>query len=156
MEIGQQLQDVEPASPDAEALRRKHFKILDHTLDAGEGPLPFRGLVAEQLQSWIADYNHEGLSFEHWVIMPNHLHLLTNPIEFSDEKSFQTTWRRFKGRSSRFIGKQIQHDGPIWQDSLYDRWVRNKSEFDRWVAYFRNNPVKAKLVQDSADYRYLK
>ncbi len=154
LEIGRNLRDIEPASPEAAALRRKHFRILDNTLDAGQGPLPFTGTVAVGLHQWIGGYNHENLAFAHWVIMPNHLHLLTKPMAIENIKSFQIVWRRFKGRSSRFINGILNRNGPLWQDSLYDRWVRDEPEFKRWIDYFRNNPVKARLAAKSEGYPY--
>ncbi len=156
LEIGRTLRDIEPASPQAEALRRRHFRILDNTLDAGQGPLPFTGNVAAELHQWLAEYKHDNLAFTHWVVMPNHLHLLTAPAAFADTRSFQMAWRRFKGRSSRFANRIMDREGPLWQDSLYDRWVRDESEFQRWTAYIRHNPVKARLAASAERYPYLR
>ena len=156
MEIGRSLRAVEPASEQANLLRRRHFKILDHTLDSGQGPLPFTETVADELHQWIAAYAEDQLTFAHWVIMPNHLHLLTKPIALEGNKEFQTVWRRFKGRSSRFLNRLLESSGALWQDSLYDRWVRNETEWNRWIDYFRKNPVKARLVARPEDYPYLR
>ncbi|MCC5807729.1 MAG: transposase [Opitutales bacterium] len=156
LEIGRTLRTIEPASPQAEALRRRHFRILENTLDAGQGPLPFTGPAAAEMHQWIAGYNHENLTFAHWVIMPNHLHLLTSPRAFEDTEGFQTTWRRFKGRSSRFVNQVIDRNGPLWQDSLYDRWVRDEAEYKRWIDYIRKNPVRARLATEPAGYAYLR
>lgn len=154
-EIGESLREIDPADAHAEALRRRHFAILDRTLDSGKGPLPFTSKTAEQLHDWIQAYSADDLSFAHWVIMPNHWHLLTKPVSFESINQFQTTWRRFKARAARTTNQIIGESGTFWQNSFYDRWVRNEVEYHRWVEYFRNNPVKANLVKDADAYPYL-
>jgi REP element-mobilizing transposase RayT len=154
-EIGEALRAIDPADADAEALRRRHFAILDHTLDAGEGPLPFTGTIASNLHEWIRDYTADELRFAHWVIMPNHWHLLTKPITFHSTEQFQMVWRRFKARAARKANQSMGKSGPLWQTSLYDQWVRNETEYQRWIDYFRRNPIKAGLVSQAEDYPYL-
>jgi REP element-mobilizing transposase RayT len=95
------------------------------------------------------------LLFAHWVIMPNHLHLLTTPMALENPDSFQMVWRRFKGRSSRFINGILSGNGTLWQDSLYDRWVRHEPEFNGWIDCFRSNPVKAGLAAEPEGYPYM-
>ena len=90
-EIGLSLKGIAPASPDAVALRRKHFAVLDHALDAATGSCPFAERKAAQAMSdLLADYDFDGLCFDHWVVMPNHLHLITAPLELTCAQAFRT------------------------------------------------------------------
>jgi REP element-mobilizing transposase RayT len=154
-EIGKTLRTIDPADADAEALRRRHFAILDRTLDAGVGPMPFTGATAAKLHEWLSRYSEDGLAFAHWVIMPNHWHLLTQPTRFQSIEQFQQTWRRFKARSARYTNRIMNSSGSLWQNSFYDRWIRNEVEYQRWIDYLRNNPVKAQLAAEPEDYPYL-
>jgi REP element-mobilizing transposase RayT len=154
-EIGEALKEKDPADSEAEAMRRRHFAILDNTLDACRGPLPFTGKTADELHNWLADYSEEGLTFAHWVIMPNHWHLITHPITFESIDQARKVWRRFKARSARFTNQVAGRTGPLWQSSLYDRWIRNEAERTRWIRYLQNNPVKARLAKNPEDYPYL-
>jgi REP element-mobilizing transposase RayT len=155
-EIGETLAQTRLADAEAESLRRQHFAILDRTLDAGKGPLPFTGKTATYLHQWIADYSVDGLAFDHWVIMPNHWHLITKPITFDTLEASKATWRRFKARSARYVNQIMQTTGPFWQNSLYDRWIRDEAEYERWINYLRNNPVKARLATRPEDFPHLR
>jgi len=155
-EIGQALKAIDPANAEAEALRRRHFAILDRTLDAAEGPSPFTAPVAAAMHEWIRDHSADGLRFAHWVIMPNHWHLLTEPLSFRSTDEFQTLWRRFKARAARTANRELGRSGPFWQNSQYDRWIRDETEYRRWIEYFRKNPVQAGLVREADEYPYLR
>lgn len=74
----------------------------------------------------------QGERVEHqaWVIMPNHVHLLSSPrVEIG---SLLKIW---KGVSARRIGK-----GSIWQRNYRDTLVRDSGHFANAVRYIRRNP----------------
>jgi putative transposase len=145
-EIGLSLKGIAPASPDAVALRRKHFAVLDHALDAATGSCPFAERKAAQAMSdLLADYDFDGLRFDHWVVMPNHLHLITAPLELTCAQAFRTHWSRFKALSAKHINQLQQTKGGFWQASWYDRWIRNETEHKSWQQYLQQNPIKAGL-----------
>ncbi|MFW6218395.1 MAG: hypothetical protein ACOC4K_05330 [Verrucomicrobiota bacterium] len=80
-EIGRSLQSVEPASEEAVAFQRRQFAILEHAIDRAEGFRPFsRRQAADAMMEFFTEYAYEELSFEHWVVMPNHLYLITRPL----------------------------------------------------------------------------
>ena len=84
-----------------------------------------------------------------FVVMPNHFHLLITPAE-SLERAMQLVKGGFSFRAKRELG----FDGDIWQSSYYDRRVRDTSEYQKIKNYIRQNPVRALLVENSADYLY--
>ena len=51
-------------------------------------------------------------------------------------------------RCNRILGRT----GPFWQDESYDHWVRDEDELVRVIEYVENNPVKAGLVTDPAEF----
>jgi len=86
------------------------------------------------------------------TVMPNHVHLL---ILREDSKfSLKEILERFKGRSARWINQELDRSGRFWQQDWFDRWMRHEGELTKTVAYIRNNPVKAKLVDEWRDYRW--
>lgn len=44
------------------------------------------------------------------------------------------------------------HCGPLWQESFYDHGLRRVEDFDETVGYLLDNPRRAGLVTDPADY----
>jgi len=84
-----------------------------------------------------------------FVVMPNHFHLLTTPLE-SLEKSLQL----IKGGFSYRARKELRFIGEIWQPSYHDRRVRDLEEYRAFCEYIHRNPVKSRLVGNPADYPY--
>ena len=80
-----------------------------------------------------------------YVIMPNHLHLLVKPTQYSVSKTIQL----FKGRAS----KQI-NEGNFWQKGFFDFTILTDAKFKEKVNYIHFNPVKWGLVERAEDYRY--
>ena len=156
-EIGATLRSIKPASEEAQAWHRRQFAVLENALDRADGFCPFTApIAAHAMIQFLKTYADEGLSFDHWVIMPNHLHLITLPFTCSRIDAFRSAWRRFKSLSARAMNQAIRREGPFWQSSQYDRWIRNPVEFERWQNYLARNPVKAGLCKKSKDYPYLK
>ncbi|MFO8026546.1 MAG: transposase [Opitutales bacterium] len=156
-EIGAALETVEPVSEEAENYRRKHFAILERALDQSDGFCPFQSdAAAWDMMAFLEAYDYEKLSFEQWVIMPNHLHLLTKPIALQGVDDFIRAWRRFKSRSARAVNQTLARNGPFWQSSWYDRWIRSPDEWRKWSDYLAQNPVKAGLSASAEAYPYFR
>lgn len=156
-EIGVALEAVEPASKEAEHYRRRHFAILEHALDRADGFCPFKNKEAARcMMDFLESYDFEGLSFNHWVIMPNHLHLITAPVVCREIDVFLDAWYRFKSRSARAINQNLGCKGRFWQSSWYDRWIRSSNELEKWLRYLAQNPVKAGLCGNPENYPYRK
>ena len=150
------LSDHAPESEAAMESRRQFFRILDAYLDQGTGFAPFLDKdLCVDFSNWLQGYAHEGLRLSDFVIMPNHLHLITQPLHLETVDAFRDVWARFKGRSSRFLNQKIQRSGSFWQSYGYDRWIRNESELARWKTYLQRNPVKAGLCREGEEYPYV-
>jgi REP element-mobilizing transposase RayT len=83
-----------------------------------------------------------------FVVTPNHFDLLLTPAE-TLERAPQLVKGGFSFRAKREL------DSEIWQSSYYDRRVRKQSEYQKIRNYIRQNPVRAWLVENPADYLYL-
>ena len=76
----------------------------------------------------------------HYVIMPNHIHLLVFIDRFSGRTQFAPTISRiikqFKGVITKRLGKSI------WQKGFYDHIIRDEYDFQiRWQ-YIEDNPYR--------------
>ncbi|MBQ6100842.1 MAG: transposase [Bacteroidales bacterium] len=111
---------------------------IDYWIDQGYGSCilkeeKIRKMIVESLMF----YDNVKYFLYHYVIMPNHVHLLASPIE-------PYTITEVIGRAKQYTAKEINklsgHHGPVWQHSMFDRMVRDENDFDRYVNYINNNP----------------
>ena len=122
------------------------FVWIDRYLDrTRKGPLFLRipevaQLVADAVIHHDAELEHYKL--EAFVIMPNHVHMLIDPLV-----PLSRAMQSLKGYTAREANKLLERTGqPFWQKESYDHWVRNEAESHRIVHYIENNPVNAGLA----------
>jgi REP element-mobilizing transposase RayT len=101
---------------------------------------------------------HERMLFLHCaVIMPDHVHLIGAPL--LDAQGFTiplfTILKSIKGRSSRFVNQLLSRTGALWLDESYDHQLRNDESLSEKCEYICNNPVRAGLVANQDEYRWL-
>lgn len=78
---------------------------------------------------------------EHYVIMPNHVHLLMQICTDMDGRSMiaptiSNVVRHMKGRVSKQVGSSV------WQKGFYDHVIRNEADFEGVWTYIEGNPGK--------------
>ena len=131
------------ASPIADADR-------DAFLDAGEGSCWLRdAAIAEIVQDALLRFDGERYGLIAWTVMPNHVHVLIEPIGTHATGSIVSSWKRF---SARMANRQLGRSGAFWQDDYWDTFIRNERHLESTIAYIENNPVKAGLVTDPTDW----
>ena len=84
-----------------------------------------------------------------FVVMPDHFHLLITPVV-----TLEKTIQLIKGGFSFRAGKLFQARGNIWQQSFYDRRVRDAAEYAAFKRYIEWNPVKRGLAETPEKYAY--
>lgn len=95
------------------------------------------------VEEYIRDIpNHYGaITVDHFVIMPNHIHLLFQIHTNQDGRALlaptvSTAIAQMKG----VITKKIGHS--IWQKSFHDHVIRNKKDYELIWNYIEGNPMK--------------
>jgi putative transposase len=83
------------------------------------------------------------------VVMPDHFHLLIT-LMVSLEKAVQLIKGGFSFRAGKIFGLR----GNLWQQSSYDRRVRDASEYEAFRRYIHLDPVKRGLAQIPEQYPY--
>ena len=90
------------------------------------------------------------------VIMPDHVHILLQPLKNVQDKFFtlKEILQGIKGSSARSINKVLQTSGTVWQAESFDRIMRNEEEmYEKWN-YMWNNPIKAGLATGLEEYEF--
>ncbi|MFZ2632555.1 MAG: transposase [Desulfosalsimonadaceae bacterium] len=111
------------------------------------------------LKSILASLVEESLWFGHgqryaleaYVIMPDHVHLLIQPI---NDWGLSKILQGLKGFTAREINKVLGRKGSFWQDENFDHLIRNARDWLDKFDYIHNNPVKAGLVDKPQDYPF--
>jgi REP element-mobilizing transposase RayT len=124
------------------------------TFRSARGDLPqvaMRQVVANVL------YDHRRCyDLEFGVVMPDHTHLLLQPLEVTDGlwHELPDIMKSLKGVSARRINQFLGTSGTVWQEEYFDRIVRDEHEYDEKVDYMWNNPIKAGLVEHPEDWEF--
>src|SRR5207248_3990162 len=84
----------------------------------------------------------------HFVVMPNHVHLLVRPIMEHGLSHILHTWKTFTARKINLL---IGEKGQLWQHESFDHIVRDEHQLEKFSDYIETNPARAKLKQ--ATYR---
>ena len=84
-----------------------------------------------------------------YMIMPDHIHVFTSPA-WHPTVPIQRWTSYLKER----IGKRFPHPTWKWQPDCWDRQMRDADHYsDRWE-YVRQNPIRAKLVDEPDRWTY--
>jgi REP-associated tyrosine transposase len=85
-----------------------------------------------------------------YVVMPNHVHILIVP-----RVPLKRITDGIKGVSARRANELLQRKGKtFWQAESFDHWVRDEAEEAKIHHYIENNPVKAGICRNAADWRW--
>lgn len=130
----------------------KNFVRADRALDkARSGP---QWLAEAEIARCVIAALHRGdhelrqYDLGAFVIMPNHVHVLLNPLY--DLERITNGLKGVTARdANRILGRTGKH---FWQDETYDHWIRDGAQFDRVRHYIEKIPVAAGLVKKPEDW----
>ena len=126
---------------------------VDSWLDAGHGDCVLRqDEVREFVKQSLMKYDGERMHIHAAVIMPNHVHILMEPL---GEYSLPQLLKGIKGASARLANKHLNRNGAFWMNESYDHIVRSGKEYRHFIRYILENPGKARLT-DGHYWLYLK
>lgn len=142
-------------------MQRRIFAEMELWLDRSEwNPHLQRADIADMVAEAI-DHRHERGDWQmfDYVVMPTHIHLFCE-IGNRGLKYTLEDFKRWTGhqavkllRGSKSRSASGTHE-PFWQREWFDHWSRSDEEDHRILAYIRNNPVKAGLVQRPEQWPY--
>ncbi len=74
-----------------------------------------------------------------YVIMPDHVHVLVDPLENHMLHNTIQSWKSFTANT---LQRQFGRTGSLWLNEYFDRIVRDEEEFVEKAQYILNNPAK--------------
>ena len=123
---------------------------LEAQLNAGHGEcLLAQPEVAAMLKQVLLEKHNQNYYLHAWVIMPNHVHLLVEPL---NSCVLSDILQAIKSISAREANQLLAREGVFWQRESYDHLVRDEDDFNHALEYIVQNPVKANLVKHSCEY----
>ena len=144
----QEMAQLAPA--DRGRIQWSLFEVWDEQLDRGAGELI---LANPELSQIVADsllhFDEDRYYLTDFVVMPNHVHLLS---AFANEDALIkqcTSWKRFTARQ---INAVLGTSGEFWQVEQFDHLVRSEEQFQHFRRYIAANPQRSRLSPEQ--YRH--
>ncbi len=155
-----------------DAERRKR---LDAWMDAGHGSCALRDRrIASMVQDSLLTFDSQRYRLLAWVVMPNHVHVLFQPMNGWEVATIVASWKKFTARKirknrkgnrevgaagkgiagSERAGKGASHGAAVWHREYWERYIRDRQHFDQAVAYIHQNPVKAGLAATPESWQW--
>ena len=86
-----------------------------------------------------------------YAVMPDHLHLLLAPRGDNTLSQVMHTLKRY---AVKRINDATGRSGSLWQQSFYDRAIRDDAHLRATIDYIHQNAVAEGLVLVDEDYRF--
>ncbi len=125
---------------------------IEEWMDAGHGSCVLGvSHIAKLVQKAFLFHDNQRYKLFAWVIMPNHVHVLFQPINNWAMAKIVASWKKHTAMGimayGRCANQEIGVPGkPIWHREYWDRFIRTDLHFKQVVEYIHQNPVKAGLV----------
>jgi putative transposase len=153
--------------------RKQYFGKFDHQLD----DKPYGNCylnqpeIAQTVVDKLREYDGKYYELNAYCIMSNHVHVVLDFSEqiwqnirdlthftptdaFADYVQLDKVMQLIKGGTALTCNRQLKRSGTFWYKDSYDHFVRNGLEWERILAYIRDNPVKAGLVKNWEDWQF--
>ncbi len=138
------------ASGQSHELDARFSTELDEQLDRGSGACWLNDArVARHVADSLRHFDRARYRLHAWVLMPNHVHALVQPLPGHALEEILHSWKSF---TAHLANKTLGRTGAFWQPESYDHWVRNETELEHYRRYIEENPVKARLCGQPHDW----
>ena len=113
-------------------------------LDAGTGPCHLRDeRVATLVLDALRHFDGQRYRLLAWCIMPNHVHLIIQPLEGRPLAEILHSIKSFTGTASNQL---LGMAGAFWHKEYYDHLIRDGGDYRDQLRYVLQNPENARLV----------
>lgn len=127
-----------------------------HVINRSNGRVPIFQTKAEyqHFESLLEEGKElVGMRVLAYTIMPNHFHLILNPVKDSDMGEFMRWVTTTHVRQVRTRTKSIGH-GHLYQGAYKSFPVQNDKHMIDLIRYVEQNPLRAKLVTQAQDWQW--
>jgi REP element-mobilizing transposase RayT len=130
---------------------------VDAGIDAGHGSCGLRQPgIADMVQGSLLTFDSQRYRLLAWVVMPNHVHVLFQPINGWTVAKIVASWKKFAGRKicdpRRDSGEEP--GAPIWHRAYWDRYICDQIHLLPVIKYIHRNPVKAGLLATAESWHW--
>ncbi len=134
----------EPHTPDQEKEYAEFFADRFHRwLDEGRGECWLkRPELARVVEEALRFFDAQRYWLGHFVIMPNHVHVLVRPFGNHTLSEILHSW---KSSTAKRINTLLERTGTVWQDESFDCIVRDEAALEKFSTYVQENPGRANL-----------
>lgn len=116
---------------------------MEQWLDSGTGSCALADpAVRHEVEECIRHFDGDRYLVHAFVIMPNHVHLLLEPLA---DNTLESILHGMKGVSARRCNEKLGRTGVFWMEESYDHIVRSQAQLEIYLDYIRDNPAKAGL-----------
>lgn len=141
-----------PATPATSRDRERAVslnRLVSRFEDAGHGACHLKApAVAALVQAALLHADGDRYRLIEWCVMPNHVHVLIEPIGYSLPDIVQA----WKSVTARQANRVLHRTGQFWMRDYYDRYIRDARHFQTARRYIWRNPVEAGLCRDARDW----
>jgi carbamoylphosphate synthase large subunit/REP element-mobilizing transposase RayT len=122
---------------------RRFVEEREDWLDRGYGSCLLRDpKAAEIVADALRFFDGQRYHLDTFVIMPNHVHALLQPMADHPLSKILHSWKSFTANA---INRAANRDGEVWMRESYDHIARDWNELRAWRKYIAANPKKAQL-----------
>ena len=124
---------------------------IERILGVGHGSCLLR--KPENAQIIVDNWRHfdgENYHLNAWVVMPNHVHVLIEPLAGHPLGRIVQSWKSYTAKRIAF--QPASEAKRLWQPDYWDRCIRNERHYRATVEYIHQNPVRAHLCARSEDW----
>jgi len=121
--------------------QQRMAKKLEDFLDRGAGACVLsQPCIAGIVASALKKFNGVRYRMLAWCVMPNHVHVVFQPLEEHELAEILHAWKSFTAVE---INRKLSRSGPLWQKEYYDHLIRDGMQLKRAVRYTVENPARA-------------
>ena len=116
---------------------------IEKYLDDGHGECCLaKPEIAAIVENALKHFDGERYRLHAWAIMPNHVHVVVEPVAGHELSKIIHSWKSFAAHEAN---KTLGRTGDFWQHDAYNHIIRNEKEYGFQVDYVYENPAKAGL-----------
>jgi REP element-mobilizing transposase RayT len=131
---------------------REQYEYTEKMLDLGYGNCYLNNRnIAQLVEDAFLYFDSQRYHLLAWVIMPNHAHVLVQPLPNFQIGKIVHSWKSY---TSHMANKILGKKGIFWQEDFYDRYIRNFTHYRNAIIYIIYNPVKAGLTEKPEDWLF--
>lgn len=117
--------------------------MVEAYLDSGAGAcLMENPRIADLVAGALAHFDTERYDLHAWCVMPNHVHLVIQPIPGYELAQIMHSLKSFTAHA---INRELGRKGKVWMPEYYDHLLRTEAAYARVVDYVVANPQEANL-----------